>query len=637
LQADDNADWQVESMATGIRLDEVTRIADIVVKTEAALGELHNYHRFGRHLEGFPQRLYFLFSHCAHLLFSLWLIEQDSPTGIFAASSSLKTIINRLDFDTLRYLDYSRRMLYANAYEDHLKNESKWFRFWVKLLQELQGSDAVGCEEFARRFAVCQTDSSLLEGKLGKQDQKVLANLVQSPRTSRLLLHSIWVLEDMISTAGSYIAGLDPRVHAVEQIQSLACLLSQLRGAIVLETQARGPYILSADNRWGTPSVFDRLLCRKTPGLLTVTSGEDRSEIACTYTWDSGGQKQERKWVRSISALDCTYEEALFKTWPQAAPTEEQECATPEQTEARWIVHELEAGHLEAICRHADEVLAGLGKRPSYSGLIECVAHTMRDGRSEWTTVELPWNHVRKLDQLIGRLKFACREAKVLGGETPGEKVAAKLWPLSSASAGETDEGHPTEVPAGSAKEEAPSTHTPEQPEPPAGSVAQAPATEPRIQDPGDLDVQRVDRLSELIGLLLDKEAESGEVQPVSPPACDCSEGNEIEPPSGIGRAANDLTDQVAVQLLVRRLLEWHEGPGRSCSGEPISLEQLQLDLGWSRSRVRQAMSDLFCCDPFDAYERKCTEQSIGDFLHASGVRAGEAIYRSLRQSRSRM
>jgi hypothetical protein len=396
------------------------RIAEIVIKTEAALEELHHYYKFGRHLNSFPQKPYFLFSHCAHLLFSLWLIEQDSPSGLFAASPSLTAILEKQNFAALRYADYSRRMLYANAYEEHLKNEPKWFRFWVNLLQELQGADAASGEAFARQFSVCHTEGGLLEGGLARRHKKMLATLVQGSPAGRLFLHSIWVLEDMISTVSAHIAGDDSGPHAIEQMQCLACLLSQLRRTVILETSARGPYSLSPSSPWGVPSALSRLFTRSNPGLLTVALRPEGGEITCTYAWTMPSQERHRAWVRGVSDLRCAYEEALFKTWPPEA-------------QAHWVVPTLEADHLEAIAQHGDRVLEGLGGRVVCDHFVENVAQVLRNGQSRWAAAELPWNYVRLLDQMIGKLKFACREAKVLGGDNPARKVIANLWPAQPA------------------------------------------------------------------------------------------------------------------------------------------------------------------------------------------------------------
>jgi len=412
------------------RVDRITQVADMVVKTEAALGELHHYYRLGRHLSAFPQKPYFLFSHCAHLLFCLWLDEQNSAMKVFTESQGLAALFNRVDFGALRYLDYSRRMLYANAYEEHLKNEPKWFKLWIKALQELQGSEAGTFEEFCQQFFSCLTDYSVLEGKLTGREQKALTSLVQGPRTGRLLLHSTWVLEDVICTASSFVARLDSASYAIERMQILVCLLGQLRRAIVRETAARGPYALSTHCGWDRPSTLGRLFGRKTSGLLTVTPGDGDGQITCTHMGNAGSKVRERTWTRRIDALPCAYEELLFKTWPENPRGQSSEGEMPAQ--AHWVVQAMEAGHLETISRHADKLLERFGKCPADNGLVETAAHVLRNGQPEWTSTELPWDYIRRLDRFMNKLKFACREAKALGGENPAKKVVASLWPPRS-------------------------------------------------------------------------------------------------------------------------------------------------------------------------------------------------------------
>lgn len=419
--------------ATG-RVDKITQVTDTMVKTEAALSEMHHYYKFGRYLGVFPQKPYFLFSHCAHLLFSLWLGEQDNPTGVFTRDCSLTALLNTLDLGSLRYLDYSRRMLYANAYEEHLKNEPQWCKFWVKLLQELQQSNAASCEEFSRQFFSCLADPRFLEGKLAKQDERSLADLVQGPGAGRLFLHSVWVLEDMISTVTSHIGTLDPAAHGIERMQSLVCLLDQLRRIIVWEAAAKGPYVLSSDSGWGEPSALARFFLGKAPAVLSITPREEGGEIACTCTWNAGSPKaRQRTWVRHVGALPHAYEEVLFKTWPLDGEEHSSEGRTPKQ--AQWIVDDLEAGHLETVSQHVDKVLEGLGHHSAYDSFVEEVSQVVRNGLSRWEAAEVPWAYIKRLDQLTERLKFACREAKALGGENPAEKVVMRLWPARPAPA----------------------------------------------------------------------------------------------------------------------------------------------------------------------------------------------------------
>jgi len=467
------------------KAEKITQVADTMVKAEAALGEMHHYYKFGRYLRVFPQKPYFLFSHCAHLLFSLWLNEQDDPVGIFTPDCSLTPLLDSLDFGSLRYLDYSRRMLYADAYEEHLKNEPKWCKFWIRLLQELQRSDAAVGEELSRRFFSCLADPGFLDGKLARKDEKALADLVQSPGAGRLFLHSIWVLEDVISTGASHIGALDPAAHGIEQMQSLVCLLGQLRRIIVWEAGARGPYVLSADCGWSEPSALTRFFVGKAQGILSVTPREEGGELACTCTWNAGSPKaRQRTWVRHVAALPHAYEEVLFKTWPLDG--EERSCDGPTPGAARWIVDDLEAGHLETVCKHADKVLQGLGRHQACSGFVAEVSHVLRNGRSQWQSAELPWNYVKVLEQLTERLKFACREAKALGGENPARKVITRLWP-------------PHTVPAANAKPRSESEIIPDNS---ATAAPPAAPTEPQRDGQDSQDRQR-DRLTKVIDLLI--------------------------------------------------------------------------------------------------------------------------------------
>jgi hypothetical protein len=568
------------------RVDRITQVADAAVKIEAALGELHHCHRFGRYSSLFPQKPYFLFSHCAHLLFSLWLDEQNSATKVFAESQGLTVLFNKVDFGALRYLDYSRRMLYANAYEEHLKNEPKWFKLWIKALQELQGSEAGAFEEFYKQFFACLSDCSVLEGKLTRRDQKALTGLVQSPRAGRLLLRSTWILEDVISTASSHIARLDPAPYAIEQMQILICLLSQLRRTIVRETSARGPYTLSTGGGWDAPSTFGRFFSRKTSGLLTVTPGEGDGQVTCTYAGNAGSKVREHTWTRSIAALPCAYEELLFKTWPQNPREQSRDGETPAQT--HWIVPAMEAGHLETVSRHADALLARFGKYPAYGSFVETAAQVLRNGRQEWTSTELPWGYIHKLDQLMNKLKFACREAKVLGGGNPVEKVVANLWPPRCMPPQET-----IESPALEDRER--QTDLSEEPEPIS------------------------------LESILQPQCYKGRGCTDQPPTAqdgDCSRQAQSIP--SMCDASDDVAVKSATQALVWRLLEWHRQIAEGHDHKPLSLVQLQNDLGWTQSKVLQTMNKLFGNKPFALYTQKCVDKSIRSFLEDSRVRLKE-------------
>jgi len=70
-------------MIAGQQADRTAQLADMVMKTEAALGEPHHCRRFGHHLRLFPQKSYFLLSHCAHLLLSRQFFACLGDCGLF--------------------------------------------------------------------------------------------------------------------------------------------------------------------------------------------------------------------------------------------------------------------------------------------------------------------------------------------------------------------------------------------------------------------------------------------------------------------------------------------------------------------------------------------------------------------------
>jgi hypothetical protein len=625
-------------MLPGKRADNVSQIADTVAKTEAALGELHQYYRFGRHQSPFPQKLYFLFSHCAQLLFSLWLQEQDGPHKVFTGSPHLAAMFDRVDFGALRYADYSRRMLYANAYEEHLKNEPKWFKFWVQLLQGLQGADVAGAEMFTRQFFASLTDGKVLEGRFGRRDQKSLAALVQGSRAGRLLLHSMWVLEDVISTGSACIAGHDSTAHGIEQMQSLICLLHQLRRAIVWETMARGPHTLSAGDGWYVTSSLDRFLDRRIGGVLTVTLAQGDGSVTCKHEGVVDSRTRERAWVRGIAALPCAYEELLFRTWPLDAREPPSDCHPPALGEARWIVQAVEAGHLEAVSKHVDKLLEALEECPAYASLVEMVTRVLRNGRDEWTCTELPWDCVRSFDQLIGKLKFACREAKVLGGMHAAEKVVANLWPPSATTPRETDitvedaaqtEEETTGVCEASTDERRDMSQTcsvsvqAKPPEPADGPPPAAPAPE---SQPDEVELADIESLLQPESCKTRPPVEQIPVPPEESgamPELDKLERVISLLVNGDDSPSESIPAADAGQSLLWRLLEWHQPPAEGVERDPLSLVRLQQDLGWSQSQVLQEMDLLFGRKPFTLYRQKCLDESIRSFLETCHIHRG--------------
>jgi len=66
---------------------------------------------------------------------------------------------------------------------------------------------------------------------------------------------------------------------------------------------------------------------------------------------------------------------------------------------------------------------------------------------------------------------------------------------------------------------------------------------------------------------------------------------------------------------LLQRLWEHHHGPDGPVRRKPLLLAELEIDLGWKRSRVQRAMTNLFGSKPFTKYKARCADGTIQSFL----------------------
>jgi len=411
------------------QVDRETHIAEILLKSEAALGELHQYYKFGRHDGTFPEKPYFLLSHCAHLLFSLWLTESESPAGLFEYSSRLNAMISSLDFDALRYADYKRRAFHADAYQEHLKNEPKWFKFWLAALEKQDETRPLSSQEFSQSILTYVSHPGFLEGKISKKHRKTLADLLKTDTVDRIFSRSISLLEEMTAAIVFRFTTLDQRHHTREQLASLICLLRQVRRTIISESPAQGPYVLLSNKNWGIPSSLFRMYGGRMRGTLKVVLKRDGGHIVCSYSWTSGARSKCRSWTRDASALTHLYEEELFKTWSYDTGEPLHAPASSTDTKAYWLVQSNEAKRLRAVFRHIETVMKALAVNPLCNGLIADIARLSMDNQTNWQGTRLAWTYVNKLDHVLDTLKFAYREASVLGGDNPGAEVISNMWP----------------------------------------------------------------------------------------------------------------------------------------------------------------------------------------------------------------
>jgi len=417
-------------------VDREVYLADILLKSQAALEEVRRYYKFDRHAHVFPEKMYFLLSHCAHLLFSLWLTEKESPSGIFTFNAHLDALASELDFEALRYVDYKRRTLHANAYEEHLKNEPNWFKFWLKALQGREGGPPLDGDAFAQQVLTYVNNPKFLEGTVSRNDRKAFANLMKTDAGARLLHRSSLILEDMISAIVLQFAGLDAGLHATEHIAALVCMLRQARLIIVNEIPAQGPYMLFSSKAWGEPTLL-RVHPGQTLGRLRVVPKRDGGGIVCNFKWTAGAQIKKRSWTRATSALPHPYEEELLYTWPRDTSKPIRSSKPPCEAEPCWLVQRAEASRLKAIFRHIEAVQKSLSGNPRCAGLLGDIEDIFMDRHMGEEVLRLEWTYVDRLDQLLTRLQSAYREARILGGKNPGQEIIASMWPAQRSGDGQ--------------------------------------------------------------------------------------------------------------------------------------------------------------------------------------------------------
>ena len=651
----------------------------------SALEEAFQYYKVGRHREAFPEKPYFLLSRCTHVLFSWWLAEQESERSFFRVASPPTAFTLGLDFGELRYSEYKRRMLHGDLLEEHLTNETKWFEFWMRILQEFDGLNAPVYQEFGQRLLAWVREPGFLEGKAGSENRKAFHIFMMGDKAGRVMVRTMHVLEDFLRAIVGCFTTPEASTCILEQILLLTGLLSEMRRIIIWETPAKGPYTLSGNARWRTQSPWKRLFGGRTRGLLTVVPRREGGEIVCTFHPVPDSECGRASWMRAMTSLEGTYEAELFATWSYGSGEhQERACQLPD-LKACWTVQNAEAGRLEALSRQIDGLLDVLQRDPICGHLVAAVRRLSRNDTPQWTATALPWTYVRQLDQFLEKLTFVYREAKAVGGDDGAQTVIERIWPSGKATSPGSDLSNwrnsqekkashglpavpmmgparrsPTPVVSGTlasllqrlgggrgedaknaVSEPQGSSALPEggtkvkDPEPVSQESlgeARAVCGDPRDDalDPGEPATRQPDQGAESGSGV--SEAAVDLEQPDSAEAAGSAESVAMDPagaavptarklpqqrPAPAKRTANMDRPDGTDQALLQRLLEHHEGLGRTINYEPLSSTDLQHDLGWSQSRVQRAMTSVFGPKPVSAYRRKCKDRTISTFLKA--------------------
>ncbi len=399
----------------------------------SALEDVFQHYKMGRYGEAFPEKPYFLLSRCTHVLFSLWLAEQESQRGFFCRTSPPAAFSLGLDFGELRYSEYKRRMLHGELSDEHLRNETKWFEFWMRILEQFDKSNAPAYQKFCQGLLAWVREPGFLEGKADRAHKKALHAFMIGDEAGRVLTGTLRLLEDLLRALVGCCTTPEAGACVIGQMTLLTGLLGEMRRIIVWETPAKGPCVLSGKTRWRNPSPLQRLLHGRMPGFLTVVPKREGGQIVCTFepAPDSAGRRTS--WMRSMTSLAGTYEAELFATWSDSSGEPQEHPHRSPGLHACWTVQNAEAGRLEALSKQIDSLLEVLRRNPICTHLAAAVRGVSRNDAPEWQAVALPWTYVNQLDQLVDKLAFVCREAKAARTDDAAFRVIERIWPSGRA------------------------------------------------------------------------------------------------------------------------------------------------------------------------------------------------------------
>ncbi len=434
----------------GVRTTGVARrLAESFVAVSSASEGVFLYYKFGRHEGVFSEKPYFLLSHCAHVLFTLWRFEEEESGDLFRGEPRPTAFLSGLNFGSLRYNDYKRRMLHADSFEDHWRNETQWFEFWMQILEHYDPSGVAVYQEFSRCILAWATQGDVLERKAIYKTQAAFDRFMKTDAAGSVMLRTLSVLDEVMRGVVQCLAGLDPSTCLLERITALTGLLNEIRRIVIYQTPAKGPYTPLGATRWRAPSPLGRLFWGRPQGILTVVPRREGGDIICTYCPTSQPKDRRRSWTRALSSFAGPYEQELFATWPYGTGECRNDPSHPSDVTARWTLQNEEAGRLETLSRRIDALLDGLARHPPCARLVEEVKSVSRNGNARWKAADLPWTYIRRLDELLGKLKLIYREANVLGGGAGAEKIIAGVSPAPQTEATGQEDAPIREEPAG--------------------------------------------------------------------------------------------------------------------------------------------------------------------------------------------
>jgi hypothetical protein len=423
--------------------ERIHQVVENFCAAKSARDDVFLYYKIGRWQDAFPEKPYFLLSHCAHVLFSLWRVEEDGNEDLYEGAPRPTAFLEGLPFGKLRYTDCQRRLLHADSLEDHWRNETQWFKFWIQAMEHLDPCKAALYQEFCQQILAHVGQSSVLRSKAHRRSCKALNHFVKSDAAGHALRRALSMLDELMWGIVRCVAGLDSQMYLSDQITLLIGLLGGIRGTIVHQTLVKGPYIPSNAARWKAPFAMTRWFLARTQGTLTLVPKREGGGIICSYNPASGSASRRQSWVREASSLTGTYEQELFATWSYETGEYREDPDRIHGDKACWSLQHEEVRHLETLAQLIDTLLATLERSPQCGSLIQEVRSILRNGSSKWRPQDLPWTYVRQLDQLLDRLKCARQEIGMVEDCNRAQARALALISIPEAEVCDADPAEP--------------------------------------------------------------------------------------------------------------------------------------------------------------------------------------------------
>ena len=208
--------------------EKVQQVVESFCAANAASEDVFFCYKFGRYQDIFPEKPYFLLSHCTSC-FSVANRGREQGRAV-PGNRRPTAFLAGLDFDGLRYTDYKRRILHADSMEEHWRNETQWFELWMRILEHLDSTGTNAYQEFARPILAHMTQGDVLEDKSLDKTRKAFGQFMRTDAAGRVMLRTLTVLDELMRGIVHCVAWLDPKTHLLDQVTLIAGLLEESAG-----------------------------------------------------------------------------------------------------------------------------------------------------------------------------------------------------------------------------------------------------------------------------------------------------------------------------------------------------------------------------------------------------------------------